>query len=115
MIRSGRVELWLETRLPAAAARARLLEKEISALPSILQDGDLSRLVSLTHDFSGADLISFLHDTKGLVAFDEANGNALHPAASYFFDAALADMQKRREAHRQAEDSARARVMGAES
>src|SRR5207244_2890188 len=57
LIRSGRIELWLEMRLPEEEARAEILSQALATLPAALGgDVDLPRLASATAGFTGADL-----------------------------------------------------------
>ena len=54
LVRSGRVELWLEMKIPDAAARARILEKHTATLPAELQSLDRPKIVEVTEAFTGA-------------------------------------------------------------
>src|SRR5579872_1345653 len=44
VLRSGRVELWLETRLPDALARAAILSQKLAGLPEPLSGADVEKL-----------------------------------------------------------------------
>jgi transitional endoplasmic reticulum ATPase len=90
LVRSGRIELWLEMRLPNEAARARILERHIAQLPKPLNTADVSQIVAATTSFTGADLKRTVEDGKALYAFDRASGNSIQPVTEYFANAAEA-------------------------
>ena len=48
LVRSGRIELWLETRLPADEARAAILRDLCAELPAALGDVDVGALAAAT-------------------------------------------------------------------
>src|SRR6266567_2387818 len=56
LVRSGRIELWLETRLPDEAARVALLGDLCRQLPPALGDVNVEALARATDTLSGADL-----------------------------------------------------------
>jgi SpoVK/Ycf46/Vps4 family AAA+-type ATPase len=86
LVRSGRVELWLEMRLPDEEARLSILQQLVAALPPPLRLRDLTDLVDATKGFTGADLKRVIEDGKALYAFDRATGQSLKPVAEYFLD-----------------------------
>jgi SpoVK/Ycf46/Vps4 family AAA+-type ATPase len=88
LIRSGRVELWLETKLPDAATRAEILRQHLGALPPSLAGLDVEALVQVSDGFTGADLKRLAEDGKNLLAYDRVRGQALRPATDYFVLAA---------------------------
>src|SRR5204863_4630642 len=53
LVRSGRVELWLETRLPDAAARGDILRRQLADLPPSAGEADVPRLAEATDGFTG--------------------------------------------------------------
>jgi SpoVK/Ycf46/Vps4 family AAA+-type ATPase len=83
LVRSGRIELWLELRLPDANARAAILSSQLGPLPLGLADADLARLVEATEGFTGADLKRLIEDSKTLYAYDKVQGIALQLATEY--------------------------------
>jgi AAA+ superfamily predicted ATPase len=85
LIRSGRIELWLETRLPDEAGRKAILAA--AQLPEVLQPADISAVASATDAFTGADLKRLCEDAKLLYAFDRARGSAIRPPTDYFLTA----------------------------
>jgi hypothetical protein len=87
LVRSGRVELWLEMRLPDEDARSSILGQLIEAMPAALRVADLAQLVEATRGFTGADLKRVVEDGKALYAFDRATGRPPKPTTEYFLDA----------------------------
>lgn len=87
LIRSGRIELWLEMRLPDEAARLAILRRRTHGLPSDLADANFSQVAAATDGFTGADLKRLVEDAKALYAFDRARQQPLHSATTYFLDA----------------------------
>lgn len=87
LIRSGRIELWLETRLPDAEARASILQQKLNALPPAITNVDLDQIVAETEGFTGADLQRLMEDGKTLFAYDKARGHVLQAATKYFLSA----------------------------
>jgi len=90
LIRSGRIELWLEMRLPDESARSGILTQHLRAAPSPLDQASIPQIVEATSEFTGADLKRTFEDGKALYAFDLVSGATLKPITQYFVDAALA-------------------------
>jgi ATP-dependent 26S proteasome regulatory subunit len=87
LVRSGRVELWLETRLPGPEARAAILDAKLAGLPEPVAAVDIARLASASRGLTGADLNAVVEDGKLLFAHDLAHGSPLRPADDYFLEA----------------------------
>jgi ATP-dependent 26S proteasome regulatory subunit len=87
LLRSGRVELWLEMSLPHRDARRIILDQHLTPLPAALLGLDLDCLASATEGFTGADLKRLAEDGKLLVAHDRARQRPLRPVTDYFLDA----------------------------
>lgn len=87
LLRSGRVELWLEMRLPDRAARLGILRHHLTPLPAALASIDLDRLADESDGFTGADLKRLTEDGKLLLAFDRVRDRPLHPVTDYFMEA----------------------------
>ena len=97
LLRSGRIELWLETRLPDEDARRSIVAAQLEGLPEKLASCiDVVRIARATRSFTGADLKSMVEDGKLLYAYDEANGCVRSPVESYFLSAAARIRSKRR-------------------
>jgi len=87
LVRSGRVELWLEMKLPDPAARTQILSGLIRHLPQELQELEVPRLVAATEGFTGADLKAMVEDGKAVYAYEQANGAKPQPLTEYFLRA----------------------------
>lgn len=108
LVRSGRIELWLETRLPDEAARIALLGDLCAKLPASMGSIDLEQLANVTADLSGADLKRVVEDGKILYAFDRAKGAHTSPIGDYFLEA-LQTVRANKLRYADAEARARAR------
>lgn len=105
LIRSGRIELWLETRLPDAEARSEILREHIALLPAVLQEIDVEKLASATEGLTGADIKRLMDDGKILYAHDRARNRPLSTPTEYFLSAietVLANKQRYAEAEERA-------------
>lgn len=103
LLRSGRVELWLEMRLPDDAARRAILGAHLASLPKALGAVDLPRLSAMTSGYTGADLKRLGEDGKLLLARDKARQQPLRPLTEYFLEgAATVSANKRRYADAEA-------------
>jgi ATP-dependent 26S proteasome regulatory subunit len=87
LVRSGRVELWLEMKLPDVQARTAILSKHLQALPKELQEVDMAAPIPATEGFTGADLKRLVEDGKAIYAYDKARQAELKPLADYFLQA----------------------------
>jgi transitional endoplasmic reticulum ATPase len=87
VLRSGRVELWLEMRLPDEEAREAILRGKLSPLPPPLGNTDVATVASESRGLTGADLKAVVEDGKLLFAYDKAHRNSLRPAEEYFLEA----------------------------
>src|SRR5262249_3191438 len=87
LLRSGRIELWLEMHLPDAAARTAILQSHLSSLPAAVGTVDLAHLAHQTAGFTGADLKRSVEDGKLLLAQDRVQQLPLRLATDYFLQA----------------------------
>jgi len=108
LVRSGRIELWLETRLPDAAARSAILSDLCARLPAAMGEIDVEQLAAATEHLSGADLKRVVEDGKLLYAFDRARTIAAKSSIEYFLEA-LETVRANKLRYAQAEAAARAR------
>src|SRR5207244_1089104 len=83
LLRSGRVELWLEMSLPDEAARTAILNRHLASLPTTVGTADFPRLAAATSGFTGADLKRLAEDGKLLLARDKSRSQPLRPLTSY--------------------------------
>jgi ATP-dependent 26S proteasome regulatory subunit len=102
LVRSGRVELWLEMKPPGPPARLDILQQAIKPLPAALQMEDLGPLVAATEGFTGADLKTAIEDGKALFAYDRAN-RITPQAAMHYYSAAVAAVRQNKERYAAAE------------
>jgi transitional endoplasmic reticulum ATPase len=107
LVRSGRIELWLETSLPTQTARADILADHCKNLPAAIGTVEIERLADASEGLSGADLKRVVEDGKLLFAFDRARKQSTLPATEYFLRAIET---VRRNKAQYAEAEARARV-----
>ncbi len=108
LVRSGRVELWLEMKLPDSNARQKILRAHMSSLPSGLASPEVAMVLDATDGFTGADLKRTLEDSKALYAFDRASNSPLRTATDYFL-AAVKAVRENKQRYAQAEAAVRAR------
>ena len=87
LVRSGRVELWLEMKLPDEQARASILEKQLQKSSNVFPSFNLPAVVLATAGFTGADLKRVVEDAKSLYAFDCAGGVERGAAEDYLLKA----------------------------
>jgi transitional endoplasmic reticulum ATPase len=87
LVRSGRVELWLEMKLPDDHARADILSSHIANLPEELRGIDAPQLIAATEGFTGADLKRMVEDGKAIYAYDKSRGAEIRPTTEYFLRA----------------------------
>jgi ATP-dependent 26S proteasome regulatory subunit len=84
LVRSGRVELWLEMKLPGHEARAQILSDYLKNLPGELHPIDSARLVDATEGFTGADIKRLVEDGKAMYVYDKTRGVELQSPTDYF-------------------------------
>lgn len=87
LLRSGRVELWLETKVPDTEAREAILRERLTELPRPLGAADAGVLASASQGLTGADLKAIIEDGKLLFAHDKARGKTLRDSEEYFIEA----------------------------
>jgi ATP-dependent 26S proteasome regulatory subunit len=103
LLRSGRIELWLELRLPDTAARAAILRQHLAGWPAEHGSPNVEALAEATPGFTGADLKRLVEDGRNLFAFDLALQQPLRPVHDYFADA-LGTLQHNRQRFAEAEE-----------
>jgi transitional endoplasmic reticulum ATPase len=106
LLRSGRIELWLEVCLPDEEARGDILRQHLSRLPPAIAAVEWAPLVAATEGFTGADLKRLVEDGKNLLAYDKARGRPLQPPTDYFL-AAVETVRANKERYAAAEARAR--------
>ncbi|MGL4555098.1 MAG: AAA family ATPase [Gemmataceae bacterium] len=107
LLRSGRVELWLEMPVPDGAAREKILTQNFEPRPAALAGVDVAALAEATGGFTGADLKRLVQDGKNLYAADRARGREPRPVTDYFHEA-IAAVTTNKENYARADAQARA-------
>jgi transitional endoplasmic reticulum ATPase len=87
LLRSGRVELWLQTKVPDWEARAEMLAKELSGAPE-LEGFSADQVAKLSDGLSAADVRRLAGDVKALYARDILAARQPRTADAYFASAA---------------------------
>ena len=108
LVRSGRIELWLETSLPTQVARAAILADQIENLPPAIGALDIEQLAAASEGLSGADLKRVVDDGKLLFAYERAHKSRTQPPTEYFLRA-IETVRRNKEQYAQAEARARTR------
>jgi transitional endoplasmic reticulum ATPase len=108
LVRSGRIELWLETRLPAEEARADILRDHCARLPAAIGDVDVEAIAAASDGLAGADLKRVIEDGKLLFAFDREKKGETQPSTAYFLRA-VETVRRNKQQYAEAETRARAR------
>jgi len=108
LVRSGRIELWLQTTFPDAAARTAILHDRCAELPTAIGSVDIGALTAASEGLSGADLKRVVEDGKLLFAFDRERKQQTRPATEYFLTA-IETVRRNKEQYAEAEARARMR------
>jgi transitional endoplasmic reticulum ATPase len=108
LVRSGRIELWLETRLPDDPARADMLRDFCARLPASLGDVDIEAIAAASEGLAGADLKRVVEDGKLLFAFEREKKGRTQPVTAYFLTA-VETVRRNKLQYAEAEARARAR------
>ncbi len=87
LVRSGRVELWLEMSLPDEEARREILNRWIASAPPPLSAANVSTIVTATDGLTGADLRRLCEDAKNLYAYDKTQGATETDVTAYYLQA----------------------------
>ncbi len=89
LLRSGRVEVWLETRLPDLDNRKLILRHYAKNLPDEFRAFDEERLAHISEGFTPADLRRVVGDAKGLLAYDQHKERPVQSFSDYLVKASL--------------------------
>jgi transitional endoplasmic reticulum ATPase len=97
ILRSGRVEVWLETKLPDLTTRQEIIRHYASRLPPAHQGFDAARIAALTEGFTPADLRRTVDDAKAFMAYDMFMKRPKKPFGAYVHaaGAAVRDLRNR--------------------
>ncbi|MEJ0037953.1 MAG: AAA family ATPase [Gammaproteobacteria bacterium] len=83
LLRSGRVELWLETKLPTEEIRSRILQRWMGTDLPGYEAIDYAGLAKATEGFTPADLRRIATDAKALYASDKVNKRTTRQGTDY--------------------------------
>ena len=108
LVRSGRVELWLEMKLPDVNARREILKSHLKGIPLDLADCDVEAVLAATEGFTGADMKGLVSDAKGLYAFERSSGAQMRASTQYFLESA-GSVRENKERYERAEQAAQNR------
>jgi len=108
LVRSGRVELWLETRLPDRGSRLQILQDLMRGVPPPFPEADLEKLADETEEMTGADVKRVIEDGKVLFAFDRSRKVPLSSVTDYFVRA-IATVRENKKRYAEAEARIRSR------
>jgi ATP-dependent 26S proteasome regulatory subunit len=108
IVRSGRIELWLQTRLPDAQGRTQILVDHLKQLPDAMGQPDIASIAAATEGMTGADLKRLTEDAKILFAYDKSRGKPLRECTEYLL-AAVKGVRENKEHYAAAESHARQR------
>lgn len=95
LVRSGRVEVWLEMRLPNAEQRWEIIQVYAKGLETALEGADRGLVAAATEGFTPADLRGLVGDARGHMAYDRHKGRVGQTLEHYLLIAA-ADIQSRK-------------------
>jgi ATP-dependent 26S proteasome regulatory subunit len=84
LVRSGRIDLWLEIKLPEEAAREAILWDRSGDLLEKYPDLDLSAVAKESDGFTGADLRRVVEDARNLLGRDLLASQPPEPLTAYF-------------------------------
>lgn len=110
LVRSGRIELWLRTRLPDVAARMDILQNCLRSLPSEYAEVALQAVAEAGAGLTGADLKSAVEDGKLLLAYDRSLGRPVLPLEEYLLRA-MTTIRENRKSYRKKRPSPPADVV----
>ena len=97
LLRSGRIESWLETRLPNATARGRLFQDQVARLGESLRNVDPQRILSASDGFSAGEVRSAVEEAKALIAYDQLQNQPSRGGTNYLLEgvAQVAELRRR--------------------
>lgn len=86
LIESGRIESWLETRLPNPASRGRIFQEQLASLGESLRRVEPQPVLAASEGFSGADIKSAVEEAKALFAYDRLQNQPPRTPTEYLLD-----------------------------
>jgi transitional endoplasmic reticulum ATPase len=109
LVRSGRIELWLEMKLPDPDGRRTILQQYLGKTAGLFDSEDPEAVVAAAEGFTGADLKRVVQDAKGLLAFDRAMSTEPLNSSAYLLRA-VEGVALNKTRYAEAEAGARTRV-----
>jgi transitional endoplasmic reticulum ATPase len=88
LVRSGRIELWLEMKLPDAKSRKALIDKHLTTMCRVDNEQRWPSILARTEGFSGADIKRLVQDAKLQMAVDMTKGRTTKPMDVYLLNSA---------------------------
>jgi transitional endoplasmic reticulum ATPase len=110
LVRSGRVELWLRTRLPDTSACMEILQACLRGLPGLYAEVALGVVAEECVGLTGADIKSAVEDAKLLLAYDHSIGRTVLPLEEYLLRA-MSTIRENRKSYRKKRPSPPAEVV----
>jgi ATPase family protein associated with various cellular activities (AAA) len=87
ILRSGRLDLWLECKLPDESTRAEILQGYTADLRVEWGTSGVPAIAAETAGFTPADLRRIVGDAKGLLAYDQVNHQPVQDFSVYLSSA----------------------------
>lgn len=87
LLRSGRLDVWLEVKVPDAATRREILLHHARALPEQYREFDGGALAEACEGFTPADLRRLIGDATALLAYDMSKGRPTKSFGHYLASA----------------------------
>jgi transitional endoplasmic reticulum ATPase len=88
LVRSGRVELWLETTLPNAPVRKEIILHPAKRLLQNSTTLDFRELLKATDGFTPADLCRIVADAKAMLIYDPEKSREIREFGTYIMTSA---------------------------
>ena len=98
LLASGRIESWLETRLPHATARGRLFQDQVARLGDSLRNVDPQQILSASDGFSAVEVQSAVEEAKALIAYDQLQNQPSRGGTNYLLEGVAQVTELRRRA-----------------
>lgn len=86
LLASGRIDSWLETRLPGPTERGRLFQEQVTRLGESLRNVDPKPILSASEGFSAQDVRTAVEEAKALYAYDRLQNQTPKGGTSYLLE-----------------------------
>jgi ATP-dependent 26S proteasome regulatory subunit len=98
LLASGRIESWLETRLPNPVERGRLFQEQVTRLGESLRNVDAKAVLAASDGFSAVDVKSAVEEAKALFAYDKLQNQPSKSGTNYLLEGVAQVAEHRRKA-----------------